>query len=105
LPLHGEQLFTILVNESSQHMYEAIYEKISVLSLFDHEKGVVIPKKIRWKGRIYTIIKLSYHHKIRQGQNLLHIFHVTDGVMDFRLRLDTHNLHWMLEEISDGTSS
>jgi len=86
-------------------MHEIINEKISVISLYNRETGVVIPKKIRWQAKEYLIKSLSYHHKVRIGRNLLHIFHVTDGNLDFRLSLNTDNLQWCLEEVSDGQSA
>lgn len=85
-------------------MNEQINEKISVISSYNRETGVVMPKKIRWQGRDYSITKLTYYHRIRSGRKILHIFHITNGVVDFRIRLDTENLHWTLEEICDGTA-
>jgi len=85
-------------------MYEQINEKISVVSCYDRRTGLVMPVKIHWQGRHYLIKKLTYYHRIRQGRLLLHIFHVTDGNMDFRLSLNSENLHWKLEEVSDGTA-
>ena len=85
-------------------MHELINEKISVISAYNRQTGLVIPLKLHWQGRDYLIKKLSYYHRIRQGKLLLHIFHVTDGVMDFRLSLNSENLHWILEEVTDGTS-
>jgi hypothetical protein len=80
-------------------MTEPIMEKISVITVYNRQTGAVMPYKIRWQGRDYVMKKLSYHHKIRQGRTIMHIFHVTDGAMDFRLSLDTDSLHWMLEEV------
>ena len=84
-------------------MNEVINEKISVILIYDRMTGIVMPKKIRWQGRDYIIQKLTYHHKIRVGRQMFHIFHVTDGVTDFRIKLDTDTLHWTLEEVEDGT--
>jgi len=86
-------------------MSEIINEKVSVISSFNKEKGLVMPRKIRWQGRDYLIKAVSYHHKVKEGKKLLHIFHVTDGSLDFRLKLDTENLHWILEEVYDGTAA
>jgi hypothetical protein len=86
-------------------MTETIHEKVSVISSYNRETGIVTPKKIRWQGREYIIEKLTYYHRVRQGRTLLHIFHVTSGTLDFRLHLDTDNLHWTLEEIYDGTTA
>lgn len=84
-------------------MQELINEKISVTSSYNRQTGLVIPLKLHWQRRDYLIKKLSYYHRIRQGRILLHVFHVTDGVMDFRLSLNSENLHWLLEEVTDGT--
>lgn len=86
-------------------MSEIINEKVSVVSSYNRENGVVAPRKMRWQGRDYSITQVSYHHKIRQGRKLLHIFHGTDGVLDFKLQLDTETLHWTLEEIYDAAST
>lgn len=86
-------------------MHEIINEKISVVSSYNREKGLITPRKIHWQGKDFLIKKLTYYHRVRQGRLLLHIFHVTDGVMDFRLSLNSENLHWTLEEITDGTAS
>jgi len=84
---------------------EIINEKVSTVSSYNQSNGVVMPRKIKWQGRIYIINRLNYHHKIRQGRTMLHIFHVTDGNIDFRLCFNTNNLHWTLEEVCDGISS
>ncbi len=86
-------------------MNEVIKEKVSVITAYDRMKGSVMPRKMRWQGRDYLFTKLTYHHKIREGRTILHIFHVTDGCEDFRLRLDTDSLQWVLEEVCDGTSA
>ena len=86
-------------------MGEVINEKVSVISSYNRDTSSVMPKKIRWHGRDYLVKSVSYHHTERDGKKLLHIFHVTDGSLDFKLRLDTENLHWTLEEIYDGTAT
>jgi hypothetical protein len=86
-------------------MHEIIHEKVSVVSIYDRYTGMVMPKRIRWQGRLYEIEKLGYHHLVREGRKVLHIFSVASRTMFFKLRLDTENLHWMLEEVSDGIAS
>ncbi len=85
-------------------MLEKLFEKVSVISSYSHEKNRFILYKIRWRLRDYFIKKLAYHHKIREGRELLHIFHVTDGNLDFKLQFNTENLNWILEEVSDGNA-
>lgn len=86
-------------------MQEQINEKVSIITKYDRTNGSIIPLKMRWQGRDYTMKSVSYHHKMMEGKKLLHIFHVTDEVSDFRLRLDTDTLHWTLEEVYDATST
>lgn len=86
-------------------MNEVINEKISVIAKYDRIKGTVFPVKLRWQGRDYFITKLAYYHKISEGRKIHHIFHVSNNDMDFKLRLDSENLHWTLEEITDGVAA
>ncbi len=60
------------------------------------------PKYVVWKGRSYTISKVGLHHSLREGRTLYHIFSVVSDTIFLRLRLNTDNLLWNLEEISDG---
>lgn len=83
-------------------MQEKLFEKISVVFSYNCEKNAAIPYRIRWRLRDYFIKKLGYHHKVREGRDLFHIFHATDGNLDFKLRFNTEDLSWILEEISDG---
>ena len=85
-------------------MNENVNEKVSVITVFNQETGLVIPKKIRWRNRDYLIKNLAYYHRIHQGKNIIHIFTVTDGNLDFRLSLDSLSLHWTLEEIYDRSN-
>jgi hypothetical protein len=41
---------------------------------------------------------------VRNGDTLHHIFELVDGEQHLwmRLNLDTSNLHWLLEVVSDG---
>jgi hypothetical protein len=86
-------------------MFETINEKVSVITVYDREKKIVMPVKIRWQGRNYKIIKTNYYHRYRAGRDMLHVFHVTDGSIDFRLKFDSQNLIWTLEEVSDGSAN
>lgn len=84
-------------------MLEKINEKVSANLIYDRQKGVVYPSQLFWQGKTFTIIKIGYHHLIREGRNIKHIFSVSDNSLFFKLALDTENLNWTLEEVSDGT--
>ena len=85
-------------------MNERVFEIVRVVGSYNHEKNRYIPYKMRWRMRDYFIKRLAYHHKVREGRTLFHIFHVTDGNLDFRIRFDTESLNWTLEEVSDGST-
>lgn len=86
-------------------MIEKIGEKVSVLSIFNKQLGLAAPKRIKWRNKTYDINKIGYHHKLKEGNKLIHIFSVSNQYLSFRLRLDTDNLHWTLEEVADGFSN
>lgn len=83
-------------------MQEIIGEKVSVIMLYNRTNGMVMPQKMQWQGRVYNIEQLGYHHKVKMGKILVHIFSVLGNNLAFRLSFNTDTLHWTLEEISDG---
>lgn len=83
-------------------MNQKISESISVSLAFDHLKKKSFPKWIIWNNRMYPVIKIGLHHTFREGRTLFHVFSVVSKTLFFRLVLNTDNLHWNLEEISDG---
>lgn len=84
-------------------MIEAIHEQIAVITVFDPSKKIhTMPFRIKWRGRVYHVIQLGYHHSLRQGRVLIHFYAVTTKTLSFKLRFDTESLVWTLEEISDG---
>ncbi|MCH7641268.1 hypothetical protein IID22_03665 [Patescibacteria group bacterium] len=83
-------------------MLEKVDESVSVSFTFDKDRKTVKPRALIWNGRLYGVEKIGLHHKFRQGHTLYHVFSVASKSMFFRLVLNTENLHWKLEEISDG---
>lgn len=86
-------------------MIEKISAPVSVSLFYDSRKQKVLPKWVVWDGRLYPIVKIGLHHTYRQGRTLFHVFSVASKNLFFRLILNTENLHWILEEISDGLPS
>lgn len=86
-------------------MQEIINEKVSVITVYDRMKGSVVPVKIRWQGKDYTIKTLGYYHKKKEGKTLLHVFSVATASMFFKLCCNSETLHWTLEEVSDGLAA
>lgn len=83
-------------------MRQQINLPISVSLQFNHNNHQVFPYRLTFKGRTYTITKIGLHHTFRQGRTLFHIFSVVSQNFFFRLKLNTDNLFWTLEEVSDG---
>lgn len=85
-------------------MLTEIDEKVSMLLAYNKETGIVKPHIMRWNKKYITFKEVTYHHLIKKGRTAIHVFHVTDGTLDFRLHFDTQTLHWKLKEVTDGNS-
>ena len=83
-------------------MISKINEPVSVVLKFDHKLRYVTPVKIAWNSKEYPITKVGLHHHFYEGRTLHHVFSVESGGMFFRLLLNTDNLFWTLQEVSDG---
>lgn len=59
------------------------------------------PKWVKWKNRVYKIEKVGLHHTYRTGRTLFHIFSVVTSNLFMKLKLNTDNLLWTLEEIDE----
>lgn len=85
-------------------MVLSVNEQVNVITVFSPKVKGAMPYRLRWKQRVYCITKLGLHHSYREGRVLFHIYEVTDGNLSFRLKLNTENLLWFLEAVSDGTA-
>lgn len=86
-------------------MHEIINEKVSVITVYDRANSLNMPVKVKWQGKVYPIKKLGYHHKVKEGRTLMHVFSVSNDDLAFKLVLNTDNLIWTLMEISDGLAN
>ena len=84
------------------NMIQKLSLPVSVILEYDQSSRVSMPKKVKFEGRYYDIIKLGFHHIYREGKTLYHVFSVASSSLFFRLVLNTDSLQWMLEEICDG---
>ena len=62
----------------------------------------VFPHSLVWRHQTHKITRVGLHHTTRIGQTLYHIFSVTAGQLFFRLKFNTDNLFWILEEVADA---
>jgi hypothetical protein len=83
-------------------MFHKFSSPVSVSLAYDSKKTRVYPKWVVWNNRLYPVVKVGLHHTYREGRTLFHVFSVSSKSLFFRLVLNTDNLHWRLEEISDG---
>jgi hypothetical protein len=83
-------------------MSETIDESVSVDLLSNHIKKRVYPWVVHWRGIRYLITKVGFHHMVREGRIVMHIFSVTDGNTFFKLKFNTETLGWRLLEIEHG---
>ena len=83
-------------------MLQKIKAPISVILEYDSKLRKVSPRSVHWDGNDYEVTKVGFHHTLREGRTLFHIFSVDTNSLFFRLKLNTDNLQWTLEEISDG---
>jgi hypothetical protein len=60
------------------------------------------PKYVVWKGKNHTIKTIGLHHHYREGSTLYHVFSVATDTLFLRLKLNTDNLLWKLEEIEEN---
>ena len=86
-------------------MIQRIDAPISVNLVFNHKQGLTYPKYVFWENRAYQVTKIGLHHTYRLGRTLYHVFSVDTPTLFFRLVLNTDNLHWNVEEISDGEAN
>ena len=85
-------------------MREKIDEEVSVVMYYSASKRLALPHLIHWQNKDYSVGKVGYHHTVKDGATLHHVFELVDDqeTLWFRLDLNTSNLHWKLEAISDG---
>lgn len=88
-------------------MTEKINEEVSVAMIYSAKHKSAVPHLINWQNTDYKVGKIGYHHKIKDGSILHHIFELVDkdNSLWFRINFNTDNLHWLLEEVSDGRPS
>ena len=83
-------------------MHERINERVKILSIYDPQTGITTPYRMKWRNHVHDITQVTYYHQERLGRNILHIFHLTDGNLDFKVVLNSETLSWILKEVSDG---
>lgn len=81
-------------------MYEQIYQPVDVLATF--KSNHVRPLAFMWNRRKYVVSKVNLIHRARKGRNMLYFFSVSDEANYYKLRFDTGDMSWELEEMYVG---
>jgi hypothetical protein len=74
-----------------------INEPIHVLASF--REHTVRPLAFVWGQHKYTITKVNLVHRARKGRDTLYFFSVSDDANYFKIRFDTGDMSWELEEV------
>jgi hypothetical protein len=83
-------VFTIL-------MYQTISEPIEVAGIYT--KSTFIPKKFRWKNRVYPIQEITLQSDTRDGGVKKRLYSVVVGKELYRLTFNRDAESWLLEEV------
>lgn len=83
-------------------MITKVKTPVSIIAVYDHKKRDFRPSVVIWEGHRYKIVKLGYHHTFRTGKTLFHVFSGVAETIFFKLVLNTDDLSWEVEEVSDG---
>ncbi len=60
------------------------------------------PKRMEYEGQEYTFVESGIRYLVEKGQNLIQLFDMTDGSMDYRLKFDTKQSTWTLVTMSEA---
>jgi hypothetical protein len=87
-------------------MRQKINKEVSIVSFYNSRKQIAQPYVISWNNQDHTVGEIGYHHKIYDGKICHHIFELVNSqqTLWFRLDFNTDNLHWTLQEVSDGNA-
>ena len=83
-------------------MIHKISQQVSVIAGYNATTKAVRPIELVWSRRTYSVSQVGLRHTYRDGITRHHVFSVVGGNLFFRLNLNTDNLSWTLEEVSDG---
>ncbi|HUD03503.1 MAG TPA: hypothetical protein VMR51_01830 [Patescibacteria group bacterium] len=88
-------------------MREKINEKVSVVTVFSAKRRAAAPYVVSWQNKEYKVGEIGYHHTIKDGEVLHHIYELADkeSTLWMRLNFDTSTMQWTLEAVSDGLAS
>jgi hypothetical protein len=57
---------------------------------------------MEYNGREYTFVESGLRYLVQKGHQLVQIFDMTDGAVNYRLRFDTAQNLWTLVDVSQS---
>ena len=82
-----------------------INERVDVVAVYNRQgdiSSLCIPAKMRWRGQNIKFTELALRHPTVAGKRMIHVFHVSDGVNNYRLEYDAEALTWTLMALIAG---
>jgi hypothetical protein len=81
-------------------MRPGLHEAVGVLAGYSQKQKIFRPLILTWNGIDYSLGKIDFYHKTKQGVTTLHHFSLStkDESVYFKLVLNGNNLSWTLEE-------
>ncbi len=76
-----------------------IHEQVNVWVYF--KKNLVSPFVFFWKGRRIKIDSVNLVHSSKDGSSTFYHYSVSSGGNFYRLKFDTKDLKWFLEEVDE----
>jgi hypothetical protein len=78
-------------------MYQTINEDIAVVGVYS--KSCFIPKKFKWKDRVFPIQEITLFSDVRSGDIRKRLYSVTSGGNVYRLEFNRSSEKWQILEI------
>jgi hypothetical protein len=78
-------------------MYQTVNENISVLGVYSSQ--VFIPKKFKWKDKIFPIKEITLLNNVRDGVIRKRLYSVLSGVNLYRIEFNRDSENWKILEV------
>lgn len=78
-------------------MFQRIDEKIEVLGIYS--KAKFIPKKIKWKEKVFLVEEITLISELRDGLVKKRLYSIVSGGNLYRLMFNRETEIWVLEEV------
>jgi len=79
------------------HRYEKVHKPIDIF--FYTCAGKHFIKAFKWQNKTYKITHTNLITKAYKGTYPVYLFSVSNSLGAYKIRLDTNNFNWFLEEI------